>query len=83
MVEFTEASPGLLDQGMVILDGGKGMSKSKGDLVYLHEEVDKFGVDAVRLDHGVRRTAGRRHRLGRCGPGRLGELLARAWRVRP
>jgi len=37
-----------LNQGMVILDGAK-MSKSKGNLVYFSEELDSYGVDAVRL----------------------------------
>ncbi|MFP5290711.1 MAG: leucine--tRNA ligase [Actinomycetes bacterium] len=47
-VSFTEPFSALLNQGMVILDGAK-MSKSKGNLVYFTEELDSFGVDAVRL----------------------------------
>jgi len=47
-VSFTEPFSALLNQGMVILDGAK-MSKSKGNLVYFTEELDRFGVDAVRL----------------------------------
>ncbi len=47
-VSFTEPFSALLNQGMVILDGAK-MSKSKGNLVYFTEELDQFGVDAVRL----------------------------------
>jgi leucyl-tRNA synthetase len=47
-VTFTEPFSALLNQGMVILDGAK-MSKSKGNLVYFTEELDSFGVDAVRL----------------------------------
>ena len=47
-VNFTEPFSALLNQGMVILDGAK-MSKSKGNLVYFTEELDSFGVDAVRL----------------------------------
>jgi len=47
-VSFTEPFSALLNQGMVILDGAK-MSKSKGNLVYFTEELDIFGVDAVRL----------------------------------
>ena len=47
-VTFTEPFTKLLNQGMVILDGAK-MSKSKGNLVYFTEELDSFGVDAVRL----------------------------------
>ena len=47
-VSFTEPFTALLNQGMVILDGAK-MSKSKGNLVYFTEELDSYGVDAVRL----------------------------------
>lgn len=47
-VSFTEPFSALLNQGMVILDGAK-MSKSKGNLVYFTEELDAYGVDAVRL----------------------------------
>ena len=47
-LSFTEPFTALLNQGMVILDGSK-MSKSKGNIVYFTEEVEKHGVDAVRL----------------------------------
>ena len=47
-VTFTEPFTSLLNQGMVILDGAK-MSKSKGNLVFFSDELDSYGVDAVRL----------------------------------
>lgn len=47
-LDFDEPFTALLNQGMVILDGAK-MSKSKGNIVFFGEEIDKFGVDAVRL----------------------------------
>jgi len=47
-IDFDEPFGALLNQGMVILDGSK-MSKSKGNIVFFGEELDKFGVDAVRL----------------------------------
>jgi leucyl-tRNA synthetase len=47
-IDFDEPFTALLNQGMVILDGAK-MSKSKGNIVFFGEELDKFGVDAVRL----------------------------------
>ena len=47
-VSFTEPFTSLLNQGMVILDDAK-MSKSKGNVVYFSEELDAYGVDAVRL----------------------------------
>jgi leucyl-tRNA synthetase len=47
-VNFTEPFSALLNQGMVLMDGSA-MSKSKGNLVRLSEQLDEFGVDAVRL----------------------------------
>ena len=47
-LDFTEPFSALLNQGMVLQDGAK-MSKSKGNLVTLSEEVEKHGVDAIRL----------------------------------
>jgi leucyl-tRNA synthetase len=47
-LDFDEPFTALLNQGMVILDGAK-MSKSKGNIVFFGEELDKFGVDAVRV----------------------------------
>jgi leucyl-tRNA synthetase len=47
-VSFTEPFTALLNQGMVLMDGSA-MSKSKGNLVRLSDQLDEFGVDAVRL----------------------------------
>ena len=47
-VSFTEPFSALLNQGMVQMDGSA-MSKSKGNLVRLSEQLDEFGVDAIRL----------------------------------
>ena len=47
-VKFTEPFTRLLNQGMVLMDGSA-MSKSRGNLVKLSEELDRHGVDAVRL----------------------------------
>ncbi|WP_375405991.1 leucine--tRNA ligase [uncultured Amnibacterium sp.] len=46
-VRFTEPFSALLNQGMV-LSGGAKMSKSKGG-VSLSDELERFGVDAIRL----------------------------------
>jgi len=46
-VHFTEPFNALLNQGMV-LSGGAKMSKSKGG-VSLSDELERFGVDAIRL----------------------------------
>lgn len=48
LINFDEPFESLLNQGMVILDGSK-MSKSKGNIVFFGEEIDNYGVDAVRL----------------------------------
>ncbi len=48
MVDFTEPFKRLVNQGQVILNGSA-MSKSTGNLVVLGEQIDKYGVDAVRL----------------------------------
>ena len=47
-VKFTEPFTRLLNQGMVIMDGSA-MSKSRGNLVRLSDELDRHGVDAIRL----------------------------------
>ena len=47
-VKFTEPFTRLLNQGMVIMDGSA-MSKSRGNLVRLSDELEKHGVDAIRL----------------------------------
>jgi len=47
LVNFTEPFSALLNQGMV-LSGGSKMSKSKGG-VSLGDELDQYGVDAIRL----------------------------------
>ena len=48
MLDFTEPFTRLLNQGMVLMDGSA-MSKSRGNLVTLSEQLDSHGVDAVRL----------------------------------
>jgi leucyl-tRNA synthetase len=47
-VGFTEPFTKLLNQGMVLMDGSA-MSKSRGNLVRLSDELEKHGVDAIRL----------------------------------
>jgi leucyl-tRNA synthetase len=47
-LSFTEPFTRLLNQGMVIMDGSA-MSKSRGNLVRLSDELEKHGVDAIRL----------------------------------
>ncbi|MEY4078762.1 MAG: hypothetical protein RIS80_531 [Actinomycetota bacterium] len=48
LVDFEEPFTRLLNQGMVLMNGSA-MSKSRGNLVALSEQLDEHGVDAVRL----------------------------------
>ena len=48
LLDFTEPFTRLLNQGMVQMDGSA-MSKSRGNLVRLSEQLDTHGVDAVRV----------------------------------
>lgn len=48
LIEHAEPFAHLLNQGQV-LNGGRAMSKSLGNGVDLGEQIDTFGVDAVRL----------------------------------
>jgi leucyl-tRNA synthetase len=79
-VTFTEPFTALLNQGMVILDGAK-MSKSKGNLVYFTEEVDRFGVDAVRLTMAFAGPPEDDIDWADVSPVGSAKFLARAWRV--
>ena len=47
-LDFTEPFTRLLNQGMVLMDGSA-MSKSRGNLVRLSDELAHHGVDAIRL----------------------------------
>ncbi|WP_156759701.1 leucine--tRNA ligase [Microbacterium karelineae] len=47
-VDFTEPFSSLINQGMILLDGTK-MSKSKGNLVEITDEIAAHGSDAVRV----------------------------------
>jgi leucyl-tRNA synthetase len=68
MVSFTEPFRRLLNQGMVIMDGSA-MSKSRGNVVRLSDELAEHGVDAVRLT------------MAFAGPPGSARFLARAWRL--
>lgn len=48
IIDFDEPFLNLLTQGMVTKDGAK-MSKSKGNVVTLDEEIRKYGADSLRL----------------------------------
>lgn len=79
-VPFTEPFESLLNQGMVILDGAK-MSKSKGNLVTLSEELEQFGVDAVRLTMSFAGPPEDDIDWKDVSPTGSQKFLARAWRL--
>lgn len=80
LVSFTEPFTSLLNQGMVILDGAK-MSKSRGNLVYFSEELDSFGVDAVRLTMAFAGPPEDDIDWRDVSPVGSQKFLARAWRL--
>ena len=48
LLDFNEPFTRLLNQGMVVMDGSA-MSKSRGNIVRLSDELADHGVDAIRL----------------------------------
>lgn len=70
----------LLNQGQV-LNGGKAMSKSLGNGVDLGEQLDKFGVDAVRLTMIFASPPEDDVDWADVSPGGSAKFLARAWRM--
>ena len=63
MVSFAEPFSALLNQGMVGMDGAA-MSKSRGNLVRLSDELVKQRCRRRTSDDDLRRSARGRHRLG-------------------
>ena len=78
-VSFTEPFSALLNQGMV-LSGGSKMSKSKGG-VSLGGEIDKYGVDAVRLTMVFAGPPEDDIDWETVSPAGSAKFLARAWRL--
>ncbi|MDY6055450.1 leucine--tRNA ligase [Micrococcus sp.] len=80
LVPFTEPFRALLNQGQV-LNGGKAMSKSLGNGVDLGQQLDEFGVDAVRLTMVFASPPEDDVDWADVSPGAAGKFLARAWRL--
>ncbi|ALG14843.1 leucine--tRNA ligase [Kibdelosporangium phytohabitans] len=80
LVEFTEPFKALMNQGQVILNGAS-MSKSKGNLVDLGEELSTYGVDAVRLTMIFAGPPEEDIDWADVSPGGSGKFLARVWRL--
>ncbi|GAA1358773.1 leucine--tRNA ligase [Arthrobacter rhombi] len=80
LLEATEPFSALLNQGQV-LNGGKAMSKSLGNGVDLGEQLDRYGVDAVRLTMIFASPPEDDVDWADVSPAAAGKFLARAWRM--
>ena len=80
LVDFDEPFKALLNQGQVINEG-KAMSKSLGNGVDLGEQLEKFGVDAIRLSMVFAGPPEEDIDWADMNPGALGKFLARVWRL--
>jgi len=79
-VSFTEPFSALLNQGMVLMEGSA-MSKSKGNIVALSEQLDEHGVDAVRLTMAFAGPPEDDIDWADVSPHASAKFLARAWRL--
>jgi len=79
-VGFTEPFSALLNQGMVLMDGSA-MSKSKGNLVRLSDQLDEHGVDAIRLTMAFAGPPEDDIDWADVSPAASAKFLARAWRL--
>jgi len=80
MIDFGEPFTALLNQGMVQMDGSA-MSKSRGNIVSLAEQLDEFGVDAIRLTMSFAGPPEDDIDWADVSPAGSAKFLARAWRL--
>ncbi|MEN9753008.1 MAG: hypothetical protein RL670_699 [Actinomycetota bacterium] len=80
LVDFDEPFTRLLNQGMVLMNGSA-MSKSRGNLVRLSEQLDEHGVDAVRLTMAFAGPPEDDIDWADVSPSGSAKFLARAWRI--
>ncbi|GAB3658833.1 leucine--tRNA ligase [Zhihengliuella somnathii] len=80
LIDATEPFSALLNQGQV-LNGGKAMSKSLGNGVDLGEQLDEYGVDAVRLTMVFASPPEDDVDWADVSPSGSAKFLARAWRL--
>ncbi|KHL12079.1 leucyl-tRNA synthetase [Mumia flava] len=80
MVDFVEPFTSLMNQGQVINEG-KAMSKSLGNGVDLGEQLEEFGVDAVRLTIVFASPPEDDIDWADVSPSGSSKFLQRAWRV--
>ncbi|HEY7853819.1 MAG TPA: leucine--tRNA ligase [Aquiluna sp.] len=80
LIDFEEPFTRLLNQGMVLMNGSA-MSKSRGNLVRLSEQLDEHGVDAIRLTMSFAGPPEDDIDWADVSPAAASKFLARAWRV--
>jgi leucyl-tRNA synthetase len=80
LLDFTEPFSRLLNQGMVVMDGSA-MSKSRGNLVRLSDELSEHGVDAIRLSMVFAGPPEDDIDWAEVSPAGARKFLARAWRL--
>ena len=80
LIEHGEPFKALMNQGQV-LNGGKAMSKSLGNGVNLGEQLDQFGVDAVRTTMIFASPPEDDVDWADVSPAGSQKFLARAWRI--
>ena len=80
MIDFEEPFTALINQGQVINEG-KAMSKSLGNGVDLGQQIDAFGVDAVRLTVVFSGPPDDDIDWADVSPGGSLKFLQRAWRI--
>ena len=79
-LDFEEPFTNLLNQGMVLMDGSA-MSKSKGNIVKLSDQLEEHGIDAVRLTMAFAGPPEDDIDWADVSPSASNKFLARAWRV--
>jgi len=79
-VDFDEPFTRLLNQGMVLMNGSA-MSKSRGNLVALGDQLAEHGADAVRLTMAFAGPPEDDIDWADVSPSGSGKFLARCWRA--
>jgi leucyl-tRNA synthetase len=80
LIDFGEPFTRLINQGQVI-NGGKAMSKSLGNGVNLGEQIDRFGVDAIRLTMIFASPPQDDIDWADVNPDAMVKFLSRVWRI--
>jgi len=79
-VDFDEPFTRLLNQGMVLMNGSA-MSKSRGNLVKLGDQLNEHGADAVRITMAFAGPPEDDIDWADVSPSGSGKFLARCWRA--